>query len=102
MSPKLTIFAESIVRRVLVIFLLSMLGFVGYLSVLFVVGDTESLQVILSTLNANISEAVKNLVDLDLQALFAKWMEGLYSIVLLAALGFPFLLFKYLSKEKTQ
>lgn len=53
MSPKLTIFAESIVRRVLVIFLLSMLGFVGYLSVLFVVGDTESLQVILSTLNAN-------------------------------------------------
>ncbi len=55
-----------------------------------------------STLNANISEAVKNLVDLDLQALFAKWMEGLYSIVLLAALGFPFILFKYLSKEKTQ
>ena len=44
----------------------------------------------------------KNLVDLDLQAIFAKWMEGLYSIVLLAALGFPFLLFKYLSKEKTQ
>ncbi len=102
MSPKLRIFAEKIVRRVFVIFLLSMLGFVGYLSALFVVGDTESLQVILSTLNANISEAIKNLVALDFQALFAQWVEGLYSIVLLAALGLPFLFFKYLSKEKTQ
>ena len=102
MSPKLRIFAEKIVRRVFVIFLLSMLGFVGYLSALFVVGDTESLQVILSTLNANISEAVKNLVDLDLQAIIAKWMEGLYSIVLLAELCLALLLFKYLKKDKTQ
>ena len=45
----------------------------------------------LGTLNANISEAVKNLVDLDLQAIFAKWMEGLYYSSS-CCFGFPILI----------
>lgn len=84
--------SEKTKRKVISIFLLSMLGFFGFISFLFITGDANSVEGIFNTLSSNISIAFENIISLNFSALISQWFQGVLSLLILAALGLPFLL----------
>ena len=42
---------------------------------------------------SNVISAFENLITLNLSALFDQWLDGVLSLLILAVLGLPFLLF---------
>jgi len=92
MNSNLKKISEKTKRKVISIFLLSMLGFFGFISFLFITGDVHSVEAIFNTLSSNISIAFENIISLNFSALINQWFQGVLSLLILAALGLPFLL----------
>lgn len=92
MALNLKKISEKTKKKVISIFLLSMLGFFGFISLLFITGNANSVEAIFNTLSSNISVAFENMISLNFSALIRQWFEGVLSLLILAVLGLPFLL----------
>lgn len=92
MALSLKKISEKTKRKVISIFLLSMLGFFGFISFLFVTGNENSVETIFNTLISNISIAFESMISLNFSALISQWFQGVLSLLILAAFGLPFLL----------
>lgn len=93
MAVKVEKALEKTIRKATDIFMLSMLGFLGFIAVLYLTGNATSVEVIFNTLSSNVISAFENLTTLNLSALFDQWLDGVLSLLILAVLGLPFLLF---------
>lgn len=93
MALKVEKFSEKTIKKTTNLFMLSMLGFLGFVAVLYLTGNATSVEVIFNTLSSNVTSAFENLITLNLLALFEQWIDGVLSLFILAALGLPFLLF---------
>ena len=93
MAVKVEKALEKTIRKATYIFMLSMLGFFGFIAVLYLTGNATSVEVVFNTLSSNVVSAFENLITLNLSALFDQWLDGVLSLFILAVLGLPFLLF---------
>ncbi|WP_411691012.1 hypothetical protein [Acinetobacter gandensis] len=93
MAVKVENFSEKTIKKTTYILMLSMLGFLGFIAVLFLTGNATSVEVIFNTLSSNVMSAFENLITLNLSAVFDQWLDGVLSLLILAALGLPVLLF---------
>lgn len=92
MALNLKKISEKTKRKVISIFLLSMLGFFGFIALLLITGNANSVEAIFNTLSSNISIAFESVISLNVSALISQWFQGVLSLLILAALGLPFLL----------
>lgn len=79
------------IRKTIYIFTLSMLGFLGFIVLLYLSGNATSVEVIFNTLSSNVTSAFEKLITLNFLALFEQWIDGVLSLFILAVLGLPFL-----------
>lgn len=68
-----------------------MLGFFGFIVLLYLSGNATSVEVIFNTLSSNVTSAFEKLITLNFLALFEQWIDGVLSLFILAVLGLPFL-----------
>lgn len=94
MSLNLNKISKKTERKVISIFLLSMLGFFGFISFLYLTGNENSVEVIFNTLSSNISNAFESIISLNFSALINQWFQGVISLLILALFGLPFLLLR--------
>lgn len=93
MAVKLENIFYKTICKIIRFFMLSMLGLFGIIAVLYITGNAASVEVIFNTLSSNATNAFENLITLNLLALSKQWIDGVLSLVILAAFGLPFLLF---------
>lgn len=72
--------------------MLAALGFTGLTGVLFVTGNASTVDVIFSTIISNIGSAYEKLITLSIADLFDQWIDGVLSLILMAAFAAPLLL----------